>query len=84
MDSFAEVCKKLDELRFIDNIGWRILGDNIHRNLGLEASKRLFLFWLCSCIDQFYGYTKIWTNGENAMFTLVQDSPKSLGLLTLK
>lgn len=77
VEQFARVCEKLDELRFANNISWRIIGDNIHRNLKLEASKRLFLFWLCSCIDQFYGYATIWTKGENAMLSLIQGSPKS-------
>jgi hypothetical protein len=76
-DSFVKVCQKLDELRFMDTISWGILGKNIFSNPRLKASTRLFLFWLCSIVDQFYGYVTVWTKGENAMLKLIEDCPQS-------
>jgi len=76
-ESFVNVCQKLDELRFAGTVNWGILGKNIFRNMQLNASTRLFLFWLCSIIDQFYGYVTIWTNGEKAMLKLIDGNPKS-------
>ena len=77
MDSFVMACQKLDELRFAGTTDWGILGKNILRNKQLKASTRLLLFWLCSIIDQFYGYVNIWTNGERAMLKLIVDDPHS-------
>lgn len=76
-ERFVIVCQKLDELRFAGTIDWGLLGPNIFRNFKLPASTRLFLLWLCSMIDQFYGYVTIWTNGEKAMLELIEDSPRS-------
>jgi hypothetical protein len=76
-ESYVRVCQKLDELRFTNTVNWGILGKNIFKNLGLKPSTRLLLFWLCSIIDQFYGYVTIWTNGERAMLKLIQNNPKS-------
>lgn len=76
-ESFTRVCQKLDELRFTETISWGPLGKNISKNSSLKASARLFLFWLCSIIDQFYGYVTVWTTGEKAMLELIKDSPQS-------
>ncbi|UCE15269.1 MAG: hypothetical protein JSV12_05110 [Candidatus Bathyarchaeota archaeon] len=75
--SFVRVCRKLDELRFRSTVNWGVLGKNIFRNSQLKASTRLFLFWLCSIIDQFYGYVTLWTKGEKAMLRLIEDNPRS-------
>jgi hypothetical protein len=82
--SFTRVCQKLDELRFMDSIDWGILGKDVFGTSTLKASNRLLLFWLCSIIDQFYGYIMVWTNGERAMLRLIQDCPKSFSDVNLK
>lgn len=77
LDSFVKVCIKLDELRFKDTTDWGDLAINIHRNLNLRPSTRIFLLWLCSIIDQFYPYERIWIKGEKAMLSLLEIGPKS-------
>jgi hypothetical protein len=81
---FVKVCRKLDQLRFTGTIDWGSLGKNIHKNDRLMASTRLLLFWLCSIIDQFYGYIRIWTYGERAMLKLLEDNPRSFSDVTNK
>jgi len=76
-ERFVKVCQKLDELRFAGTTDWGLLGQNIFRNSRSAPSTRLFLLWLCSMIDQFYGYASVWTNGEKAMLRLIEDSPRS-------
>lgn len=76
-ERFVKVCQKLDELRFVGTTDWGLLGQNIFKNSRLASPTRLFLFWLCSIIDQFYRYVTIWTNGEKAMLELIEDSPQS-------
>jgi hypothetical protein len=76
-DRFVRVCIKLDELRFKNTIDWGRLGVNIHKNLQLTYSERIFLFWLCSMIDQFYPYENVWTDGEEAMLTILKENPSS-------
>ena len=76
-EDFVNVCQKLDQLRFEGTIDWGVLGENIHKNNTLTASTRLFLFWLCSLIDQFYPYRRIWIDGERAMLVLLKDNPHS-------
>jgi len=76
-DRFVKVCVKLDELRFKNTIDWGRLGVNIHKNSQLTYSERMFLFWLCSMIDQFYSYEKVWTDGEEAMLTMLKENPSS-------
>ena len=76
-ERFVRVCQKLDELRFAGTTDWGVLGPNIFKNPRLAPSTRLFLFWLCSIIDQFYGYTTIWTKGEKAMLRLLEGTPRS-------
>ncbi|MEM5861062.1 MAG: hypothetical protein QW758_00465 [Candidatus Aenigmatarchaeota archaeon] len=69
---FTQVCIKLDELRFkkpIDQGGINIKG--------IKPSEEIFLFWLCSIIDQFYPYQTIWENGKKAMLNILKTNPKS-------
>ena len=77
LDALVKVCIKLDGLRFKGNIDWGILGRSIFKNQELKPSTRIFLFWLCSIIDQFYPYVKIWTDGERAMLNILKNKPKS-------
>jgi len=72
LESFVKVCMKLDELRFRNTIDWKELAPNIHKNENLKNSEKIFLFWLCSVIDQFYNYEKIWTDGERAMLIVLK------------
>jgi len=81
--SFVEVCRKLDQLRFAGTVDWDGLGEAIFKST-TKASTRLLLFWLCSIIDQFYGYVQVWTDGENAMLKLLENSPRSLSDITNK
>jgi hypothetical protein len=84
IEAFVKVCQKLDELRFAGTINWGPLGENIHKNDKLNASTRLLLFWLCSMVDQFYGYIRIWTLGEKAMLRLLEGNPKSFSDVNTK
>ena len=77
LDAFVKVCRKLDELRFKGNINWGNSRRNIFKNQKLKPSTRIFLFWLCSIIDQFYPYVKIWTDGEKAMLNILKNKPKT-------
>ncbi len=83
-DSFVRVCEKLDELRFKGTVNWDPLGRNIFGNPRLKASTRLLLFWLCSIIDQFYGYVTIWTTGEKAMLKLLEGHPRTFSAVRQK
>ncbi len=78
VNRFVRVCIKLDELRFAGTIDWDGLAKNIFHNPRLTASDRVFLFWLCSMIDQFYQYTRIWTVGEAAMLKIIESRPRDL------
>ena|GEM_PF-5858714 len=80
IDRFVKVCIKLDELRFAGTIDWNGLATNIFHNLKLSNSDKVLLFWLCSIIDQFYPYERIWTVGERAMLKLLEEvtDPKDL------
>jgi len=77
LDRFVRVCIKLDELRFKNTVNWGELGINIHKNPRLTFSERILLFWLCSMIDQFYSYKKVWTDGEEAMLAILRENPSS-------
>ncbi|MEM7827071.1 MAG: hypothetical protein QXQ40_02505, partial [Candidatus Aenigmatarchaeota archaeon] len=69
---FTEVCIKLDELRFKKLIDWG--GINVQE---IKPSEEIFLFWICSIIDQFYPYQTIWENGKKAMLNILKTNPKS-------